>query len=177
MESMLRAAPEGTAFVSAGDIPRSVRPGRIFELPIYLDARGRSLGGYVLELAFDPEALEVQEIFGGSAPEFSEPPLSDEALYDSGTVRFAAVNLQSLHTGAGRLHVATVTFKVLEPLDMAHAPVTVSPISLKDTDGQALQPEGIFQPIPGGGFNVIRSRENPDTPRERSNAGPNVRGR
>jgi hypothetical protein len=172
-----KAAPESTAFVTAGEIAEMPEPGSIFELPVYLSTEGRSLGGYVLDLAYDPAVLEVEEIAGGSAPEFSEKPLAGEAADGTGRVRFAAVNYKSLQTGGEKLHVATVKFKVLGPAGEAGAGIALHPVSFKDTDGRPIQPAGAVQAAPAGGIEVMRNREGASGSSQRGPARPGARGR
>jgi fibronectin type 3 domain-containing protein len=157
------AARGGIVSVRAGEVPKSLVPGRAYSFPIVLDAAGRPLGGYVLEAAYDPGIVRIESISGGLSPEFSEPPLSDEATYASGRTRFAAVNLRSLDAAEEAFQVAVLAFRLLEMPQGGEPLIVLTPLSVKDTSGLEIDSAGSFEVKQGGATGgVLRNRNGDD---------------
>jgi hypothetical protein len=130
-----RPAREGAAAALAVDNIRRSASGRQYTFSVFVNPSGSALGGYVMELVYDPAAVAIAAIEGGSAPEFAEPPLSDETSFGAGRTRFAALNLHGLEAAEGRIHVATVTVRVLKPTAGGNDGLRLRPLSFKDTSG------------------------------------------
>jgi len=67
------------------------------------------IGGYSIDAAFDPRALEIVATDGGRAPEFRAAPMVD--VEPSGRLRIAAFQTSRLDGPKGRVHVATVLLR------------------------------------------------------------------
>jgi hypothetical protein len=160
------AAGDASVRAEAALVP--LLPGRLFTLPVYVDPAGQALGGYVMELVFDPAIFRVEDITGGGSPEFSEKPVSDEAAYGTGGIRFAGINLRSLHARGESLHVADVTFRILTSPGREGTAITLRPLSLKDTEGLPMGSKGSHAiKLAGEGDVLLRDRSSGG--RERGN--------
>lgn len=92
------------------------------------------LGAYTLQMSFDPRAVAVVDLQGGSTPEFAAVPMVDRGRFDSGELRFAAFQAARRGGPRGRVHVATLTFRrVQQPA--AATELAVEAITLADTEG------------------------------------------
>ena len=115
----------------------SIKYIELSKLPIMIQS-SHPLGGYLVEILYDPESIVVEEVAGGAAPGFSACPVSDEAAFSSGRTRIAGVNAGGLNPAGDPVHVADVTFKLLQPLRGRNPGIVLRALSLKNTQGEAL---------------------------------------
>lgn len=112
----LVASALGAAPAAAGAhlvlVPRHTAVGGPLRVEVVL-VSSVSLGAYTAEASFDPQALDLIGIRGGSTPEFSGPPLVGQGG-GRGKVRFSAFQAVRLDGPSGRVSVATLEFRRLQ---------------------------------------------------------------
>ncbi|MHC5039334.1 MAG: cohesin domain-containing protein [Planctomycetota bacterium] len=105
---------------------------------VSVDVGDRMLGGYALELRYDPEAVEVVSVQRPGREGFPGSPMAEPATFAKGTTP-----LVGFHVGgyfpSGLIHVAVVRFKAKKP---GKHPLSLSVKSLYSPEGK---------PVPGTG--------------------------
>ncbi|MDI6794787.1 MAG: PKD domain-containing protein [bacterium] len=135
MISVFIACPvlAGTGEVTIGDT--TVIPGG-FSVAIKADVCSNPLGCYDFSITYDSSLVTIQDIAGGTAPEFSATPISDTTTFTSGTTAFVAFNTTSMTLPTGVVNVATITFWG----DPANAGLQIIVNLLADTNGNIIEP-------------------------------------
>jgi hypothetical protein len=147
----------GRGSLSTGAVRGPFLPDGCLELPVYVNTGGNFLGGYVFELLYDPGILRIEKIAGGGTVEFSEDPLTDPYTFGTGRTLFSGVNLRSLRTRGDSIHVATVSFRVLEAPAKGVPEISVRPVSLKDARGLPLPAAGAVETVPVEGADAVEA--------------------
>jgi hypothetical protein len=96
-----------------------------------------ALGAYTLQLRFDPSALELTSIGGGTG-EFAAPPITNPGQFASGVVRFSAFQPVNMDGPKGLCHVATLNFRPRATKGSTR--VEVEALTIADTLGSTYPP-------------------------------------
>jgi len=140
--------------------PTTVQPGDQFAAEVTLDTGFSALGAYSVMLNYDPSAVTVVTVDGGSAPEFTVPPVVN--TFAPGSLVISDFQAHSLTSPSGTVSVARVN------LTAARFRITSMQIvvrSVYDTDAVAIP--GVV----GGSCTIIRRRHSPPPLRARTQGG------
>jgi len=86
--------------------PTTVQPGDQFAAEVTLDTGFSALGAYSVMLNYDPSAVTVVTVDGGSAPEFTVPPVVN--TFAPGSLVISDFQAHSLTSPSGTVSVARV---------------------------------------------------------------------
>src|SRR5439155_6883654 len=94
--------PAGAAILC----PTTFQPGDQFVAEVTLDTGSSALGAYSVMLNYDPSAVTVVTVDGGSAPEFTVPPVVNTLA--PGSLVISDFQANSLTSPSGTVSVARV---------------------------------------------------------------------
>lgn len=114
-----------------------------FKLKVFVSSNV-PLGAYTLQLSFDPSALELTSINGGSA-EFAAQPITNPEKFASGIVRFSAFQPMRMDGPVGLCHVATLTFT--RRATKGSTRVQIEAVTLADTVGSTYRPPKVHRTL------------------------------
>ncbi len=112
-----------------------------YEILLTVEAGVDTLGGYRVELRFDPALLRVSQVGGGADAGFTDAPASNRSAYGTGRVRLAAVRTEAGGT-AGTVRVARVQFSPV-PGVTGEGTVQASMLECVDERGHAIAGAGV----------------------------------
>ncbi|MHC4781158.1 MAG: hypothetical protein ACYTFG_21500 [Planctomycetota bacterium] len=135
-----RIVPGVAASEAPSPSPRTEKGGRLVAestaIPLVVDVGDRRLGGYELQLRYDPATVSVEAVLPPPAGGFPGAPMANPSTFSRGITPVVGFHVGGPLPG-GRVTVALVKFLAKKAGDHS---VSVSVISL-------LSPEG--EPIPG----------------------------
>ncbi len=114
-----------------------IEAGSVFVAEISIDAGVRALGSYSVNLLYDPTAVAIRDVAGGSSSAFAAAPTTNPGSFETGTTLVAAANETGTPAPAGVVSVAAVALEVRASAGQAFNFV-VSPTSARDSAGQPL---------------------------------------
>ncbi|MBI4231112.1 MAG: hypothetical protein HY608_09790 [Planctomycetes bacterium] len=112
-----------------------------YELLLTVEGGADPVGGYLIEIRFDPARIRVTQVGGGADAGFGDAPASDRSAYDTGRVRLAAVRSEE-SVQAGTVRVARVQFSPV-PGAAGEGAVEASLLDCADAEGRRIVGAGV----------------------------------